>query len=354
MSLDAAIIGQLQSLKQANPMMGALPRPGQPNPGVPGMPPMIAPGGFPGMPPPMAPQMAQGLPPPGTNTSLLSVAVNNLPFRYQLNEADLREMCQRWGQLNAVHIYRDGDREVGVMVFADPIDAADCQRQLNGHTCDFQGPGGPAQGSLAAAIGEPMQLSPPRAQMGAPMAGGPMGVPMAGPPPMAALGMAPGQPINFAPQGGQQMMGGMGFQGQPEAASAKGNGKASGGPGWSVKVIVQAERLHPEFQTVLKICGANNMNIDHIRSQGAAAVELRGQRSGTLDARTGQELPEPMYLYMAADTPESGVAALEMVKDLLGSVYDEHQQWCQQNNLQWQHENLQPHVVENPHLMEGF
>lgn len=358
MSLDASIIAQLQSLK-ANagaPMMGGPPRPGQPTPSMPGM----QPGMMPGMPVPQMPPQAmgapaQGGPPPGSN--VLSVAVNNLPFRYQLAEADVREMCQRWGMLQNVVVYRDGQREVGVAIFADPVDASDCARQLSGKLCSFDSPGGPAQGSLAVVLGGPEQLAGPRMQGGpnqfaGPGQGPPMGVgPMGGPPQMAPMGGQPGFPPQgppMQPMGGMPMQGGMGA---PDAMMGKGNGKGPQ-PQWSAKVIVHAERLHPEFPAITKICGVGGQNMDHIRSQGNCNVELRGQKSGTIDARTGQELPEPMFLLLTSDVPDSGLAALEMVKDLLGSVYEEHATWCAQQKLQWS-ENLQPQVIENPHLTEG-
>jgi hypothetical protein len=144
-------------------------------------------------------------------------------------------------------------------------------------------------------------------------------------------------------------------------AMMKGKGKGdafgkgvngAGSPGWSCKVIVFAEKLHPDFPIVAKIVGANSQNMDHIRGQANCTVELRGQRSGTLDQRTGQELPEPMFVWIASDVPDYGMAALEMVKDLLGSVYDEHTQWCATHNLQWS-ETLTPQVIENSHLQEG-
>jgi hypothetical protein len=143
------------------------------------------------------------------------------------------------------------------------------------------------------------------------------------------------------------------MKGNGKAAGKGGNGWSQPPPGWSCKVIVHAERLHPDFPTVLKICGQDGANMGHIRSQGNCTVELRRMRSGTMDPRTGQELQENMFLWLAAEAPEQGLPALEMVKDLLGSVYDEHQQWCIQNKLNWS-ENLQPQVVENPHLTEGF
>jgi hypothetical protein len=344
--LDAAIAAQLQVMKatMGHPMMGAPPLPHGMPAGVAGIPGMTA----------LAPQavMPQGLPPIGagpTNSNLLSVAVNHMPFRYQLAEADLGEMCKRWGALQNVQIYRDGSREVGVITFADPIDASDCQRQLNGHHCTFDGPAGGAQGSLVVIIGTPEQLGGPPLPKPQAMHGPPMGAPgpMGAPPQM--VGQA--SPGAF-PQGAPQMMGNMVPQGGMPTMPANGKG-GKGSPAWSCKVTVQAERMHMDFPIVAKICGQNNMNFEHIRSQGNCSVEIRGQRSGTLDPRTGQEHAEPMFLLLASDSPDSGLATLEMVKDLLGSVYDEHATWCAANNFQWQ-QNLQPQVVENPHLMEGF
>jgi len=343
MSLDAAIMAQLQNAKAnmgpGNPMMaGALAaRPGQPTPGLPVMPP--------GFPMGVAPQQSPA-PPPGAN--LLSVAVNGLPFRYQLNEADLREMCQRWGPLQNVVIYRDGQREVGVIVFGDAVDTADCARQLSGYACTFDSPGGPASGSLAVVIGGPEQLAGPRqGQPGAVPMGAPG--PMGGAPQMAPMGGQPPQPQMMG-QPGMEMQGAI-PKSAPEMMKGKGNGK--GHPGWSAKVVIQAERLHPDFPTITKVCGPGGQNMEHIRSQGNCSVELRGKNSGTIDPRTGQELQENLYLLLGSDSNENGLATLEMVKDLLGSVYDEHQQWCMQHKLQWP-EGLQPQVVENPHLMEGF
>lgn len=320
-ALDAAIMSQLQSVKQANmanPMMAAAPAP---MPGMPGQPPQAV---------PMQPVAGQQATNP--NANLLSIAVSGLPFQYTLNEADLREMCQRWGQVTAVHMYLEGERQVGVAVFADPIDASDCQRQLNNHSCSFNTPHGLVSGALAAVIGEPMQLSPPinKGQMGAPQMPAPQ---------MAAPMAVPGQPQ-------------MAVQGSMGKGMSKGPGAFPPGY-WSCKVIVQAEALHHEFPTVTKVVGVDNANVNHIRTMGNLTVELRGHRSGLINPNTGQEHQEPMHLWMGSDTQESGAAALEMVKDLLGSVYDEHQQWCQANNLKWP-ENLQPHVVENPHLTEGY
>merc|ERR1719352_2286789 len=108
-----------------------------------------------------------------------------------------------------------------------------------------------------------------------------------GAPPMGAVGM-PGQP----PMGGPPQMMGMMQGSMPMAAPAPMKGQGKGPPGWSCKVIIQAERLHPEFPSVMKVVGVNNMNIDHIRSQGNLTAELRGKGSGAIDPRTGQESTE--------------------------------------------------------------
>jgi hypothetical protein len=361
-SLDAAISAQLNSLKanMGNPHLP--PRPGLLlPPGLPGLlTAMSAPAAMTGLTAPM-PQALPAVPqmpgPTAPSTPMLSVAVSNLPFRYQLQEGDLRETCQRWGTLQTVSIYRDGGREVGVVVFADAIDAADCQRQLNGTSCSFEGAAGGAQGTLAVLLGPPEQLAPKIAAT-------------APAPEVAPMALPPG---GFAPQGLQPMGTGgppMGMQGAMAkgADAMKGNGKmdmfpphlngkgasaaAASFPPWSCKVVVHAERLHPEFPIVQKIVGQNGMNVEHIRNQATCQVEVRGQRSGTLDPSTGQELPEPMFVWLASEAPEAGAAALEMVRDLLGSVYDEHGQWCTQHNLQW-NQNIEPTIIEQPHLQAG-
>mmetsp|Transcript_29594 Transcript_29594/g.47653 ORF Transcript_29594/g.47653 Transcript_29594/m.47653 type:complete len:400 (+) Transcript_29594:140-1339(+) len=356
-SLDAAITAQLTSLK-AN--MG--------NPQLPPRPGMLLPGGFPGLltglsapaamtalagtlpqalptAMPQMPQMPGSLTP---STPIMSIAVNDLPFVYQLQEADLRETCQRWGTLQTVSVYRDGGREVGVVVFADAIDAADCQRQLNNAPCTFDGVAGGAQGVLSVVLGSPEQLAPPMPKMlhgTAPTPEvAPMGVfPPQGMPPMALQGALAKGADALKGKGKMDMF--------PPQLNGKG-APAVSFPPWSCKVIVHAERLHPEFPIVEKIVGVNGMNAEHIRSQANCQVEVRGARSGTIDSRTGQELPEPMFVWLASEAPEAGAAALEMVRDLLGSVYDEHGQWCTQHNLQW-NQSIEPTIVENPHLQEG-
>lgn len=396
-ALDSAIAQHLQNLKAANPALGRLNQAGHAPfsaPGLPGSLPVTAPpplGAHLGMQP--VPGMQTALGPTGVAPSVgppvLSVAVNGLPFRYVLSEADLREMCQRWGQLQAAQIYREGSREVGVVTFADPIDAADCQRQLNGHQSSFEG----VQGALAVVLGGPEQLSPPlqRQPGGMPMPGGTlptagtlgaptlgiagpgqmptMGGPTAAPPGMGMDGSAqmpqmglPGMPIPGA--GGPPLIGGMpaGPSGAlPKSAplpveAMMGKGKGKGAPmsgkgsdgwpaaGWSCKVIVQAERMHPDFPTAAKIVGNGSANVEHIRNQANCMVELRGQMSGTMEPTTGQELQEPMFLSLSSDSAQNGESALEMVKDLLGSIYEEHQKWCRTHNLR-PGEGLDPVIV---------
>ncbi|CAK0883736.1 unnamed protein product, partial [Prorocentrum cordatum] len=72
-------------------------------------------------------------------------------------QADLRETFQRWGALQSVQVNREGAREVGVVTFAEAIDASDAQRQLHGQICNFEG----AAGALAVVAGAPELLSPP-------------------------------------------------------------------------------------------------------------------------------------------------------------------------------------------------
>eukprot|EP00929_Paragymnodinium_shiwhaense_P057719 TRINITY_DN2889_c0_g1_i5.p1 TRINITY_DN2889_c0_g1~~TRINITY_DN2889_c0_g1_i5.p1 ORF type:complete len:332 (-),score=51.31 TRINITY_DN2889_c0_g1_i5:109-1104(-) len=252
-SLDSQIAQQLMNLK------GAI---------------VTQPGGVPAPP-------GQALPSPATGVSIvLSAALEGMPCRYQLQEADVRECFGRWGPLQAVSIARDGSREVATITFSDPMDATDAQRQLHGFRCQF---GAAGSGTLAVVPGGPEQL------------GGFQGV----------LPKAMGVP-------------GMGPGGSPR-------------PAWSCKIIVQAESMHPSFPVAAKIRGQDDANVGHMRTQLHCNVDLRGRGSGFLEPN-GQELQEPMALWMAAELPERGPPAIELALDLLKSVYDEHAQWCQQNN----------------------
>eukprot|EP00425_Heterocapsa_triquetra_P008921 CAMPEP_0195143346 /NCGR_PEP_ID=MMETSP0448-20130528/166207_1 /TAXON_ID=66468 /ORGANISM="Heterocapsa triquestra, Strain CCMP 448" /LENGTH=78 /DNA_ID=CAMNT_0040181775 /DNA_START=1 /DNA_END=234 /DNA_ORIENTATION=- len=76
-------------------------------------------------------------------------------------------------------------------------------------------------------------------------------------------------------------------------------------------------------------------------------VQLRGRGSGQAEPDTGRESAEPMFLWIATDAPQSGRTALEMAQDLLKSVYEEHQTWCQRHGLAHP-DFLEPTVIEGP------
>lgn len=380
---------------------------------------------------------------------MLSVAIDNLPFRYCFTDNDMRETFGKWGPLQSVQVIREGAREVGVVHYEDPVDAADAQRQLQGHAWMFEG----ATGTLSVVFGGPEQLlslpsgrptplpaggpssaSGPPLNFGAqqvvmrpsgppggpaptgPLPGGPPpgGPTLGGPPPAPmppqnsllgcsgampkslpmsmppAAGIGPGlgdsgsglgQP-GASPMSSPASASGPGFIAGPGASPALGtghtavtglpggkgdigmsksidgaasNGWSSGAPAaakppWSCKVVIQSETLHNDFPTVQKIIGANSANVEHVRSQTLCAVQLRGRGSNHLEPETGQELQESMFLYLTSASPENGKAALDMVQDLLKSVYEEHQGWCLQHNLASPALG-DPIVIENPDII---
>lgn len=349
--LDSAINQHIQSLKASGPPMPMPvgPAPHMPPPGW-GVPPHLMPGaqmmvqmppGHPMQPPMMMPGMPSPHPHPGTmpmpgvgppgpsgpGPTTVCVAIDNLPFRYQLAEADLRDTFLRWGPLQNVQVIRNGPREVGIIIFADQIDAADAQRQLVGQNCNFDG----AIGVLAVVIGSPEPL----------------------------LRM-PGPGFGLPPQVAQAQIGGCV---PPGMIPGKGDGKGvfmltngvgalPGRPAWCCKIVVEAESLHPEFPTVARIIGEGGANLEHIRTQTKCNVQLRGRGSGQLEP-DGQELKEePMFLWLTSDNVASGQSALEMTQDLLNSVYDGHKQWCEQNSIMHP-EFLKPKVFENPDPLPG-
>lgn len=286
------------------------------------LPPMGAPG-LPGLP-------GVTLPPPPNAGATVSIAIDNLPFRYQLSEADLKEMFQRWGTVQSVQVVRDsGSREVGSVQFADQVDAQDAQKQLTGQSCTFDG----ATGTLVAVMGSPFQLAVPRQVPG-----------QAGPGPVAPTGplSAPSACGPGAPKNGTPVM--------ADGKGAPANGHVR--PAWCCKIVVEAESLHPEFPTVIRIKGEGDANVEHIRTQTKCYVQLRGKGSETLEPETNQELPEPMFLWLTSDSAENGKVGMEMTLDLLKSIYEGHQQWCEQNGI-GHPESIKPKVFENPEVLPG-
>eukprot|EP00438_Fugacium_kawagutii_P029227 Skav229562 [mRNA] locus=scaffold568:510670:511662:+ [translate_table: standard] len=297
--------------------------PGAPLPGAPMLVPVPATGPLPGMPGPLPP-MGPGLPglpgvtmPPPNAGTTLSIAIDGLPFRYQLSEPDLKETFQRWGSVQSVQVVRDSGREVGSVQFADQVDAQDAQKQLNGQSCTFDG----VPGTLAVVIGNPFQLAVPRQ------------VPGAGPGPVTPAGPLSGGACGAAPENGNGAL-------------------AKVRPAWCCKIVVEAESLHPEFPTVHRIRGEGDANVEHISTQTKCHVQLRGRGSETQEPETNQELPEPMFLWLTSDSAESGKVGMDMTLDLLKSIYEGHQQWCDQNGI-GHPESIKPKVFENPEVLPG-
>jgi len=277
----------------------------------------------------------------------VSVAIDNLPFRYQLNEVDVRETFMRWGPVNTVQVFRDGAREVGIVNFADQVDASDAQKQLTGQTCNFES----FTGTLAVAIGGPEQLAGPM-RGPAPMLNAmrPGTAPM-GPPGMPALTAPPPGPMqgtvakHGVPAAPAKSAGPMPALAGPQMPALAGPQPAR--PTWCCKIVIEAESLHPEFPTVIRIVGEGNANVEHIRTQTKCNLQLRGRGSGYLEPESGKELPEPMFLWLWADVAENGKTALDMTQDLLKSIYEGHQQWCEQNSIM--HPSfIKPKVITNP------
>mmetsp|Transcript_29192 Transcript_29192/g.53306 ORF Transcript_29192/g.53306 Transcript_29192/m.53306 type:complete len:341 (-) Transcript_29192:94-1116(-) len=331
-SLDSSIFQYLQNFKANNPQL------------VPGA------GGLPGAPPLLG----------GAGPAIVSIAIDKLPFRYQLTEADVRETFQRWGPLQTVQVVSNGVRDVGVVTFGDATDAADAQRQLNRYICTFDGG---AQGVLLVVLGGPEQLNqiapappmnmpascpgsmaPGLAMTGgmtggisstappvAPVMGGAGGMMGAPAPPLGAMGPAAGCPPGAAGC-------------SPAASGPPPPSAACAGKRWVCRVMVNAPRLHPQFPLVPKIVGQDGANMDHLRQHFGCAVTLRGQGSGTMEPTTGLELPDPLFLELGCDTADAGKVALDMVKDLLQCVYDEHKTFCEQGGFP-DPGPLQPQIV---------
>lgn len=292
---------------------------------------------------------------------MVSVAIDHLPFRYQLSEVDLRDTFARWGQVTAVQVLRDGPREIGVVHFSDRIDASDAQRQLHGFQCSLDGavgtllvlPGGPEQlrmlpftppamavasqplAAVQAHMAAPVAATAPAAPS-APLAPATPAAPSAAAPSPGAAPQAPAAPL-APPTPASTEPPALAKPGATPPAGAAPDTRPAGvglrGLKFTWKVVAKAEELHPMFPTAQRVKGDGDSHLEHLRQQYSCLVHLRGKGSGFKEPGTDQELAEPMFLWITADVQENGQQAVEMAQDLLKAVYEGHQNWCTQNKL---------------------
>ncbi|KAL3680435.1 hypothetical protein R1sor_023391 [Riccia sorocarpa] len=87
---------------------------------------------------------------------------------------------------------------------------------------------------------------------------------------------------------------------------------------FSVTIYVGFEP-EPSYNLVGRIRGPNDQYINHIMNETGATVTLRGRGSGNREA-SGEELPQPLHLYITSDNPKSLEDAKVLAENLLLTV----------------------------------
>ncbi|KAF9960707.1 hypothetical protein BGZ70_008518, partial [Mortierella alpina] len=88
-----------------------------------------------------------------------------------------------------------------------------------------------------------------------------------------------------------------------------------------VAIGIESERM---FNVRAKIVGPQGQYVKHVQNETRTRVQLKGYGSGYLEADTGRESDEPLYINILGNTQEDVDAAESLCKDLVETVKAEY------------------------------
>ncbi|KAF9291961.1 hypothetical protein BGZ68_001047 [Mortierella alpina] len=88
-----------------------------------------------------------------------------------------------------------------------------------------------------------------------------------------------------------------------------------------VAIGIESERM---FNVRAKIVGPQGQYVKHVQNETRTRVQLKGYGSGYLEADTGRESDEPLYINILGNTQEDVDAAERLCKDLVETVKGEY------------------------------
>ncbi|KAG0618620.1 hypothetical protein M758_4G078800 [Ceratodon purpureus] len=109
-------------------------------------------------------------------------------------------------------------------------------------------------------------------------------------------------------------------QGPPSAGALQSGG---GSPLLSAVVNVGIE-ADPSFNLIGRIRGPNDQYIKHIMTETGAEVVIRGRGSGYTDPSTGEELQQPLHLFISSESAKSLDDARKLTENLLETIRTDH------------------------------
>lgn len=94
------------------------------------------------------------------------------------------------------------------------------------------------------------------------------------------------------------------------------------GPPFNAAVYVGLE-AEPTLNLVSRIRGPNDQYINHIMNETGATVVLRGRGSGNYEGLHGEELQQPLHLYISSENVKSFENAKSLAENLLETIRSE-------------------------------
>ncbi|KAK3315261.1 hypothetical protein B0H66DRAFT_606153 [Apodospora peruviana] len=92
---------------------------------------------------------------------------------------------------------------------------------------------------------------------------------------------------------------------------------------WPEERITIDVEAGPGFNLRAKIVGQSGGNVKYIQQETGCRVQIKGKGSQFVEASTGQESDEPMYLHVAGPDPAMVEKAKELCQDLIRNVKQE-------------------------------
>jgi hypothetical protein len=92
------------------------------------------------------------------------------------------------------------------------------------------------------------------------------------------------------------------------------------------KIPINLESV-PGFNLRAQVVGHGGAYVKHIQQETACRVQIKGRGSGYMEASTGRESDEDMFLHVAGPDPNMVQKAKELCEDLLSNVREQYEEF---------------------------
>jgi hypothetical protein len=225
----------------------------------------------------------------------LSVSVEGLVFSYSLTEEDLRKVFSRYGRLGGVELL-GASKQNAIVTFVHVQDAELAVRDLNNKVLT---------GVHGRLLVNWLIESQERESSG-----------------LFDLIVNEQQPSSITPTLA-------GYSSSPDFPSVYPGGEVRK---YTARFDIAIDN-DKDFQVARRLIGVKGSNMKQINKETDAKLRLRGRGSGYLEGLSKTESPEPLHLCVSCINQEGYRKAINMVSELLESVYEDYRKFCKNKNL---------------------